>query len=62
LIGELLRVFTTIEETNGDINMLLSFGLCVALSAIMFGQYFYYQRNTQQFYADQKEKSKAKTE
>lgn len=58
LMGEVLRIFTTMEETGGDWNMLLSFGLCAALSVTMFGQYFYYQTNTEAFYQQQQEKRK----
>lgn len=56
LFGEVLRIFTTMEETNGDINMLLSFALCALLSVTMFGQYFWYQKNTEKFFMEQEQK------
>jgi hypothetical protein len=60
LTGEIIRIFTTLEEAQGDFNMLLSFGLCAALSVTRFGQYFWYQTNTEQFYLQkQAEKQKA---
>jgi mannose-P-dolichol utilization defect 1 len=63
LIGEVLRIFTTLEETGGDWNMLLSFGLCATLSITMFGQYFWYHKNTELFYAkQQQQQQKAKSE
>ena len=58
LIGEVLRIFTTLEETGGDWNMLLSFGLCATLSLTMFAQYFWYQANTEEFYKQQQAKAK----
>lgn len=57
LVGELLRIFTTVEEAKGDFNMLLNFGLCATLSIIMFGQYFWYQKNTDSFYQRQQKKN-----
>jgi hypothetical protein len=57
LLGELLRIFTTVEEASGDFNMLLNFGFCVTLSVIMFCQYFWYQKNTDSFYERQTKKS-----
>jgi hypothetical protein len=57
LIGELLRIFTTVEEAKADFNMLLNFGFCATLSVIMFGQYFWYQKNTERFYERQQQKN-----
>lgn len=58
LIGEVLRVFTTLEETNGDVNMLLSYALCIFLSLTMFVQYFWYRTNTERFFMEQEKKKK----
>ena len=57
--GEAIRIFTTLEEAEGDLNMLLSFGLCATLSLTRFSQYWWYQKNTEQFYMKkQAEKNK----
>lgn len=56
LIGEVIRILTTLEETGGDFNMLLSYGFCATLSITMFAQYFWYQKNTMDFYRQQQEK------
>jgi DNA relaxase NicK len=46
-----------VEEAKGDFNMLLNFGFCATLSVIMFGQYFWYQKNTESFYERQQQKN-----
>ena len=56
LAGELLRIFTTLEEAQGDFNMLVNFGFCATLSVTMFTQYFWYQKNTELFYERQQQK------
>lgn len=60
LVGELIRIGTTLEETGGDWNMLLSFGLCATLSVTMFGQYFWYRANTEEFYHRQRQQQQQK--
>ncbi|CAB9503425.1 Mannose-P-dolichol utilization defect 1 protein [Seminavis robusta] len=60
LVGEVLRVFTTLEEADGDWNMMLGYLLCAGLSVTMFAQYFLYQANTEQFYLQKQQEKKEK--
>lgn len=53
LAGELIRIGTTLAETGGDIHMLVSYGLCVALSGTMLCQHLLYWDNTVDFYQQQ---------
>ena len=53
LAGELIRIGTTLAETGGDVHMLVSYGLCVALSGTMLCQHLWYWDNTVEFYQQQ---------
>ena len=61
LVGELIRIVTTWEETGGDIPMLLSYGLCATLSVTMVVQYVWYRANTRAFYQQQQRQQSTKT-
>lgn len=58
--GGLIRILTTIQEVGWDFAVLVTFGLSLVLNIICFGQYFYYQKNTQTFLADLQTASKKK--
>ncbi|CAB9504143.1 Mannose-P-dolichol utilization defect 1 protein [Seminavis robusta] len=59
LAGELLRIFTTFEEAQGDWNMILNFAFCASISVMMFSQYWWYQANTDKFYKQQQPQRQA---
>jgi uncharacterized protein YgiB involved in biofilm formation len=53
LVGALIRVGTTIQET-GDVVVMAGYVLSFMLSFGMFVQYFLYLKNTQEFAAKSK--------
>ncbi|KAL7570201.1 hypothetical protein ACA910_020630 [Epithemia clementina (nom. ined.)] len=54
-IGTAIRLFTTWKEVGLEWALLLNFGLAFFTNVALLSQYFYYQRNTQQFLQSLKE-------
>uniref|UniRef100_A0A7R9WVS7 Solute carrier family 66 member 3 n=1 Tax=Craspedostauros australis TaxID=1486917 RepID=A0A7R9WVS7_9STRA len=55
LVGSLVRIATTLQET-GDFTVMMSFVLSLALNFIMFVQYWMYLENTQKIAAEASDK------
>lgn len=49
LTGGLIRILTTLQEMGWDFAVLSTYIMSTMINLVMFGQYFYYQKNTKVF-------------
>lgn len=62
VVGTTIRVGTTLGESVVDPNLLLSHASSAALNGTLLGQYFYYQKATQEFWEKQEAEKQKKKE
>ena len=59
VLGASLRFITTLKEVGFDLPVLSGIVIGLSLSLISLGQFFYYRKNTEEFYREMEAKKKA---